>query len=106
MKYKMEELVPIVAKLSEKYTGFESSSITYEKAEQLMGAVIYCMHEANKHDIEMSDLPNNDAGKHGIMERDKLASAQKTYEIGYENVIKKVKASIALYNSISTCANN
>ena len=39
MDYEMEELVPIVGKLAEKYTANESTSITYEKAEQLMGAI-------------------------------------------------------------------
>ncbi len=38
MDYKIEELVPIVGRLAEKYTGFESTSVTYEKAEQLMEA--------------------------------------------------------------------
>ena len=33
MNYEMEELVPIVGKLAEKYTGYESTSITYEKAD-------------------------------------------------------------------------
>lgn len=119
MKYKMEELIPIVAKLSEKYTGFESSSITYEKARQLMGAVIYCIREANKYDIEISDLPNDEPEKtqnennkntgniqnqnsNEIMKREKATSAQKTYEIGYENVIKKVKASIVVYHHMLT----
>ena len=41
MNYEMEELVPIVGKLAEKYTSRESTSIPYEKAEQLMGAVLY-----------------------------------------------------------------
>ena len=45
MNYKMEELVPIVAKLAEEYTAGESTSITYEKAQQLMEAVIYSIHE-------------------------------------------------------------
>ena len=45
MDYEMEELVPIVGKLAEKYTANESTSITYEKAEQLMGAILYCIHE-------------------------------------------------------------
>ena len=40
MDYEMEELVPIVGKLAEKYTSHESTSITYEKAEQLMGRLI------------------------------------------------------------------
>ena len=42
---KMEELVSIVGELAGKYTGYESTSITYEKAEQLMGAVLYCIRE-------------------------------------------------------------
>ena len=37
MQYEMEQLIPIVARLSEKYTSKESTSISYEKAEQLMG---------------------------------------------------------------------
>lgn len=41
----MEELIPVVAELADKYTGYESTSITYEKAQQLMNAVIYCIHE-------------------------------------------------------------
>lgn len=45
MQYKTEELIPIVAKLAEKYTAKESTSITYEKAQQLMGAVVYCIRE-------------------------------------------------------------
>ena len=36
MEYTMEELVPIVRKLAEKHHGYESTSMTYEKAEQLM----------------------------------------------------------------------
>ncbi len=36
---------PVVARLTKRYTGIESSSVTYEKANQLMGAVIYCIRE-------------------------------------------------------------
>ena len=32
MEYKMEELLPIVEELAQKYTSGESSSITYERA--------------------------------------------------------------------------
>ena len=46
--YTMEELVPVVGRLAEKYCAGESSSVTYEKAEQLMGAVLYCIHEVTK----------------------------------------------------------
>ena len=38
MELTMEELVPIVGKLAEKYTAFEHTSMTYEEAQQLMQA--------------------------------------------------------------------
>lgn len=40
MNYEMEELLPIVGKLAGQYTSNESGSVTYETANQLMGAVI------------------------------------------------------------------
>ena len=43
MDYQMEELLPIVSELAQKYAGFESTSITYEKAQSLMEAVIFCL---------------------------------------------------------------
>ncbi|MFT4006898.1 MAG: DUF6179 domain-containing protein, partial [Lacrimispora sp.] len=45
MNIEMEELIPVVAELADKYTGKESTSITYDKANQLMGAVLYCIQE-------------------------------------------------------------
>ena len=51
MKYKMEDLVPIVAKLAEGYTSKESTSITYERAQQFMEAVLYSMQEAEKAEL-------------------------------------------------------
>ena len=43
--FSMEELLPIVAELAEKYTSGESSSVTYERAQGLMQAVLYCINE-------------------------------------------------------------
>lgn len=88
MGYKMEELVPIVAKLSEKYTHHESSSITYEKAQELMEAVLYCIAEAEK-----------SGGEAALMEQD--VPAEKAYEIGLTYVEEKVKRALALYNELS-----
>ena len=48
------ELVPIVGKLAEKYTGHEHTSISYEKAEQLMEAVLYCICETEKENTEFA----------------------------------------------------
>ena len=88
MDYKIEELVPIVGRLAEKYTGFESTSVTYEKAEQLMEAVLYCIHETELY-------ANNQ-----IVLGKGIPSAQHTYEIGATYVKQKVKTALDLYNSI------
>ena len=45
MDYEMEELIPLVKELCDRYTGKESTSVTYEAAQQLMEAVLYCIHE-------------------------------------------------------------
>lgn len=87
MNYEMEELVPIVGRLAEKYTAFESTSITYEKAEQLMAAVLYCIHEA--------ELMEN----HGLISAEGI-SAQQAYETGLDYVEKKTRRAMKLYNEI------
>lgn len=48
MEYKMEELLPIVEELAQKYTSGESSSITYERAAYLMEGILYCLAEAGE----------------------------------------------------------
>ena len=87
MEYEIEELVPIVATLAEKYTSKESSSITYEKAQQLMEAVLYCICEAGQ--TEQYSLRK--AGEF---------SAQQMYEIGSVCVEEKVKKALRLYNEM------
>ena len=87
MDYEMEELVPIVGKLAEKYTSHESTSITYEKAEQLMGAVLYCIHELWESSGNAPSL-------------NKKLSAQRAYEMGAAYVREKTGKALDLYNSI------
>ena len=74
--YEMEELVPLVAKLSEKYTSKESTSVSYETARQLMEAVMYCINEC------VSDQT--------LVSSQRL-SAAKAYKYGYEALIEKVE---------------
>ena len=87
MRYEMEELVPIVAKLAKGYTSGESTSITYEKAQQLMEAVLYSIHEGEGEEqfslIENSKLP-----------------AWKAYEIGVKCLEEKTKYTLSLYNEV------
>ena len=90
MNYKMEELVPIVAMLAERYTAHESTSITYEKAEQLMGAVLYCIHEAQQ------------CGENSFepMVSTESIPAGQMYETGIKLVEEKVKKALNLYNEM------
>ena len=74
--YSMEDLIPVVGNLTEKFTAKESSSVTFERARQLMEAVIYCIaHLEVKDSISVSTegLPAKDA-----------------YRLGYDAVMKKV----------------
>ena len=43
--YEPEDLLPLAARLAKKYTGGESTSVTYETAQYLMEAVLYCINE-------------------------------------------------------------
>lgn len=88
MEYEMEELLPLVARLADKYTGRESTSVSYEKAEQLMGAILYCIHETQT------------ASEHTAAVAAKL-SAEEAYVTGRQCVMEKVKAALALYNEIA-----
>jgi len=90
MNIKMEELLPIVAELADKYTGKESTSITYEKAGQLMGAVLYCINEYKAHVT----------GRQDLLIREDEPEAKQLYAQGYELVLKKVKETNLLYNKM------
>jgi len=118
--YRMEELVSIVGKLAEKYTAFESSSVTVEKANQLMEAVLYCIHEAERPgaDSAAGQRQVNADGQHpgdfmsdgetGKIEANipqavasgSDGSVRRIYEVGVQMVEQKVKSALDLYNEI------
>lgn len=87
MDYEIEELVPIVRNLAEKYTANESTSITYEKAEQLMGAILYCIHELKE------------CNGNSLALNEKIP-ARKAYETGAAYVKEKTEKALHLYNGI------
>ncbi|WP_313582766.1 DUF6179 domain-containing protein [Lacrimispora sp.] len=90
MSFETEELMPIVAELADKYTGKESTSITYEKARQLMEAVLYCIHEYEE-----------DAKKgQELLSMDGKPVAKRVYSLGYETVLRTVKETQILYNKV------
>ena len=87
MNYELEELVPIVARLVEGYTSKASTSITYDRAQQLMRAVLYCIQEGEN------------SGRFTLMTGTEL-SAEKMYEIGTGCVQEKTKETLNLYNGM------
>lgn len=84
--YSLEELLPIVSELAFHYTGGEHSSITYERAQMLMEAVLYCIHE-----FRLSQ------GNALISEN---VPAEEAYRQGQEIVIDKVRMLQSLYNEM------
>lgn len=82
--FTMEEMLPIVAELTRRYTHWESSSITYEKAQQLMEAVLYCIKHSDKSCMQ---------------------SPQKAYERGYDNIVRLVRAENEQYNKMISSFN-
>lgn len=89
MNYAIEELVPIVAKLAEGYTSKESASITYDRAQQLMEAVLYCIREGERAE-QFSCVPVGEL------------SATRMYAVGAACVEKKTKDTLHLYNELMT----
>lgn len=103
MHYEMEELIPIVGRLAEKYTANESTSVTYEKAEQLMGAVLYCIHEADQQGWQEGDASGNIEGasdRHPMTVAEKKLSAKQAYEAGAACVEQKTRKALKLYHEI------
>lgn len=106
----MEELLPIVGKLAGRYTAGTSTSIAYEKAQQLMEAVLYCIREAECADRSVyyeAGYSGQDTGVSETQFSINAAAAGKTkpsayqvYEVGLACVEKKVKAALALYNKM------
>ena len=90
MDYTMEDLLPIVKELAEKYTGRESSSVTYETARMLMDAVIYCVQE----NADQAD------GAAGVPAARSEIPARKAYETGCALVLEKARQAKAVYEEI------
>ena len=88
MFYEMDELLPLVSKLADRYTSFSSTSLPYEKARMLMEAVIYCIRECT----------GKDGGN--LLSGGEVPDAEILYKRGYEIVKEKVYKSKMLYEQI------
>lgn len=98
MKYEIEELLPLVAKLAAKYTSGESSSIPYETAGRLLEAVCCCIQESEKgEDTAAEEIECGQA--HGLTERSRLTAAE-SYCAGYEIIVEKTRRAQEKYNEL------
>lgn len=84
--YAMEDLIPIVGRLTEEFTSKESSSVTYERARQFMEAVIYC-------------ISHFEAGNH-VLATNNTLSAKEAYDLGFIAVVEKAKDTQKKYNEL------
>ena len=87
MEYQMEELIAIVSELAQKYTGYESTSVTYEKAQSLMESVLYCLNEYNNFGTDSSVSAS--------------ISVKEQYQIGLSLLYQKVEKIRNILNEIS-----
>lgn len=88
MDYQIEELLPIVTKLIDKYTSKESSSVSYEVARMIMGAVTYCIDENSEKELR------------SVVINGKYPPAQQMYEAGYDIVIRKTYEAKRWYEAV------
>lgn len=109
-EYQMEQLLPLVAKLTDKYTSKESSSVTYETASMLMEAVIYTLDECFAYDTCVMDAENNSVGADAeagfqtrslVSERKSTVDASVMYDRGKELILEKVYQAKSLYEAIA-----
>ena len=103
MEYSMEELIPIVAMLADKYTAKESTSISERTAEQLMGAVLYCIRECETTsygDILWSDEKCGMSGVTGNIVSGKHLKPLEAYRIGMQLVTAKFEETQCLYHEL------
>lgn len=93
MDYRLEELLPVVAELTAQYTSKESTSVPYAIAEQLMGAVIYCIEE-------FEQCKDFKAAATVVNLSEPTISAKTAYEYGRQLVMDKVCMAQELYHAI------
>lgn len=89
MDFKMEDLMPLVADLTDKYTSKDSTSVTYETARQLMEAVLYCIRAANKSEVAVVSP-----------DMDQSELAKLLYQSGYQKILDNVMRAKSLSDKI------
>ena len=99
----MEELIPILAELTEKYTSKESTSVSYNTAKQLMNAVIYCINEMDivNYESDSGSVKETAVGDTAMKDTSEQKNAKLAYCRGYELVVKKVLRTKDLFEEMA-----
>lgn len=85
MDYKLEEVLPVTARLAKKFTSNDSSSVSYETASKLMEAALYCIREC--------ESKNEDTLLEG-----RRIDCMAAYKRGYEIVLEKAEQAKNVYH--------
>lgn len=88
--FTLEQVLPVITKLTDRYTSKESSSVTYETANMLMEAVLYCIGECFQGNEGMTLHSEKDTDK----------KAEVFYKKGYELVVQKVSEANQFYEAV------
>lgn len=81
-----ELLVELVSELARKKYGFDASSISYEQAQQLMDAVLYCLQEYENGNPVLLSVQEYDI--------------RKAYRAGYQMILDKMHLLQCSYNTL------
>ena len=87
----LEELVPILARLTDKFTSKESCSISYERAAALTEAIHYCIELTTKEDWDTALA---------VTTSDTRPPLSALYERGYQLVLEKARRARELYDEL------
>ena len=95
----MEQIMPIVANLADKYTSKESSSVSYEVAAMLTEAVVYTVEECFDRG-NSSEVGAKEKGENLIAQDFEIKNLNVFYEKGKDIICRKVYEAKDLYEKI------
>ena len=104
MQYEMSRLIRLTGWLAEQYTSKDTSSITYETAEMLMEAVLYCINEYEEpgEPGEHGDVSGEDDGVQAerVPASRTEPDAETAWRWGYQAVLGKVRRAGKIYEAV------
>ena len=85
----ISELLVLVARLTDRYTSKESSSVSYETAQMLMEAVVYTLEHGEEVESVSAVTPDDGAQALSPVDPARELSLAERYELGYQNILSK-----------------